>query len=563
MDQSNDYSSYSDNGGGLMYRILIADDEAYIRNLIAKSINNSDLGMEVVGCAEDGTSAINMIKELQPDILITDICMPMLSGLDLIKEVKDTGTNIKTIIISGYDDFSYAKTAMQLGVTNYLLKPFLPDELFEVLNKIKEELESNASLLRNMSELQNHFEDNVLYIQERFLKDIIQNKTVKKDLVEEGRTLRLNLSANFYCIGIIKLQSEGEGFPDVINNPGMVMEFLMVTKDEYVEEAVNTYAVRFHDNQLVMIFCSKHRDIFEFNTSIKNSIEKINNSLIKYYNMRLVCVLGKIYPKLERIANSYEEALSVIKYILPEKSCVIHYDEAKQMKETKVDLNDKTLVELREELILNIRLAKKDRALKLLDTILGYYESLFATSQEFVSLSIFELVFSIDNALLESGSAYQVWQDSDMKKYLKDQILCGTLLDTKILLENYILKRCDEFMNIIANQGDKLVYDIKVLIEHNLGNEDFNLENVSSQLYFSPNYVRQLFKQKTGEGFMEYLIRRRLERAGDLLKDPLNKIQEVSSESGYSNQKYFSSCFKKFYGCTPTEYRDRMQSQSD
>lgn len=541
-----------------MYRIVLADDEAYIRDLVAKSINNANLGMEVVGCAEDGTSAIEMIKEQKPDILITDICMPLLSGLDLIKQVKDTGVNLKTVIISGYDDFIYAKTAIQLGVTNYLLKPFLPGELFEVLEKIKEELENNASLLRNMTELQNQFEDNVLFIQEKFLKDIIQNTAVKKNLIEEGRTLRLDLEANYYCTGIVRIHSGSAVHKSNLENQNVVGEFLIVTKDKYFEETVKTYAVSLKDNQLVILFCSRHTDIFEFNLSIKSSIEKITNSLLKYYNMQLVCVLGKIYPKLEQTASSYEEALSVFKYIIPEGSCVIHYDEARQIKEAKSIKDQKKPMELKEELILNIRLAKKEKALNVLDAILEYYEGLFTASQEFVSLSIFELVFSIDNILLESGSTYQVWQDANMKKYFKDQIMGGTLLDTKILLENYVTKRCEEFTSIIANQGDKLVYDIKTLIDHNFGNEEFNLENASSRLFFSPNYIRQLFKQKTGEGFMEYLIRRRMERAGELLKDPLNKIQDVSAGTGYSNQRYFSSCFKKYYGCTPTEYRDKM-----
>lgn len=546
-----------------MYRILIADDEACIRDLVAKSINQSSLGMEVVGCAEDGVAAIDMIKELQPDILITDICMPVLSGLDLIKQVKETGMNLKTIIISGYDDFAYAKTAMQLGVTNYLLKPFLPVELFEVLGKLKEELENNASLLRNMTELQNQFEDNVIYIQEKFLKDLLQKKSVKKNLIEEGKTLRLDLNGNFYCTGIVRIQSDVVSVADKGNSgsQNVMGEFLNVTKDKYFEDSVKTYAVNLNDNQLAILFCGNHGDIFEFNVSIKNSLERISSSLLKYYNIQMVCVLGKIYSKLDKTADSYEEALSVFKYILPEGRCVIHYDEARQIKDARKLQVYKKPEELREELILNIRLAKKEKALSVLDTILQYYENLFASSQEFVSLSIFEMVFAIDNALLESGSTYQVWKDDNMKKFFKDQIMSGTLLDTKILLENYVAKRCEEFMNIIANQGDKLVYDIKTLIDLNLGNEDFNLENASSKLFFSPNYIRQLFKQKTGEGFMEYVIRRRMEKAGELLKDPLSKIQDVSADTGYSNQRYFSSCFKKYYGCTPTEYRDKMLSQ--
>lgn len=546
-----------------MYRILIADDEAYIRDLVAKSINQSSMDMEVVGCAEDGAQAILMVKELNPDILITDICMPMISGLELIKEIKVIGENIKTVIISGYDDFAYAKSAMELGVTNYLLKPFLPDELFEVLEGIIEELENKATLIRNMTELQTHFEDNVLYIQERFLKDLFLNQEGKGDLINEGKAIRLDIKANYYCTGIFKLQSDPLSKGWKFNNQKVVEEFLVIIKDQYFNKRIKTYAVSFHDNQLTMLFCGTYDDTFEFNTGIKESLEKINQSLQKYYNMQFVCVLGKIYSKLTHIHASYEEASSVIKYILPEGECVIHYDEARQLQNSEHKEWDQKPQELKEELILDIRLARKDNALAVLSKILQYYEQIYSSSQEFVSMSILELVFSINSALVKSQGTFNVWQDEKMKQYFKNQILCGTLLDTKVLLENYITKACDEFSGIIINQGDKLVYDIKTLIEHNLSNEEFNLESASSRLFFSPNYVRQLFKQKTGEGFTEYLIRKRMEKACELLKDPLNKIQDISAVTGYSNQRYFASCFKKYYGCTPTEYREQILLTKD
>ena len=564
MDESNNYNSNPNYRGGLVYHILIADDESYVRDLIAKSINQSSLDMEVVGCAEDGAQAIEMVKKLKPDILITDIYMPFVSGLELIQAVKDTGVDIKTVIISGYDDFAYAKSAMELGVTNYLLKPFLPNELFEVLEKLKEELENNASLLRNMTELQTQFEDNVSYIQERFLKNIIQNKVIQEDvarrnLIEEGKIIRLELKGNYYCTGIVKIQTESTNKKWDFSKQSVVEEFLIIIKDEYFDKKIKTYAVSFHDHQLTMIFCSTHADVFDFYTGVRTSLEKINQSLQKYYNMQLVCVLGKIYPRLEQISDSYEEALSMIKFILPGRNCVINYEEAKQMLSSRnIESEQKRPQELEEELVLAIRLAKKDKALSVLASVLQYYESLYITSHEFVSMSIFELVFSIDNALLESGGTFRIWEDDKMKQYFIDQIQCGTLLDTKLMLENYISKRCDEFSNIISNQSDKLVYKIKTLIDLNLSKEEFNLESASSQLFFSPNYVRQLFKQKTGEGFTEYLIRKRMEKAVELLRDPIYKIQDISLSTGYSTQRYFSSCFKKFYGYTPTEYREKL-----
>src|SRR5690606_25386945 len=142
------------------------------------------------------------------------------------KGIKEIGENIKTVIISGYDDFAYAKSAMDLGVTNYLLKPFLPDELFEVLEGIIEELRNQAALIRNMTELQTHFEDNVLYIQERFLKDLFLKQTGKSDFINEGKAIRLDLEANFYCTGILKIQSDSFHKKWNFSNQKVVEEFL-------------------------------------------------------------------------------------------------------------------------------------------------------------------------------------------------------------------------------------------------------------------------------------------------------------------------------------------------
>ena len=543
-----------------MYRILIADDEAYVRDLVAKSINLSSLDVEVVGCAEDGRQAIEMVKELKPDILVTDICMPLLSGLELIKAVKDTGVDLKTIIISGYDDFAYAKTAMELGVTNYLLKPFLPDELFEVIGKMIEEIENNTSLLRNMLELQTHFDDNLLFMQERFLKDLLLKRSEKKNLLEEARMLKLDLKGRYYCCGIMKLLTDTADIKWSFSSQNLIEDFLRIIKDEYFDSDTKTNAVGFHDKQLTIMFCSNHGDVFDFYTGLRTSMEKMNQSFLKYYNIRLVCALGKIYPRLEQIAASYEEALLVTKTILPDHNCVMNYEEAKQLIENRSqEPMRQRPQELEEKLVLNIRLARKEKAFEILNEIIMYYEKFDLSSVEYVNMSIFGLVFSVDKALMESGSSFQIWQDEKMKQYFKDQLLCGTLYDTKLMLENYISSRCDEFSLIISNQSDKLVYDIKTLIEHNLANEEFNLESASSQLFFSANYVRQIFKQKTGEGFTEYLTQKRMERAGELLQNPTNKIQDVAQSTGYSSQRYFSSVFKKHYGCTPTEYRERLQ----
>ena len=157
-----------------MYRIVIADDEEYTRDLLAKNINQSQKEFQVVGKAQDGQEAFALVKELQPDILITDICMPTVDGLELIRRIQESNYSLKTVIISGYDDFAYAKQALTLGVTEYLLKPFSPDELYTVLEKIKAELERQKTLMSNIQEMQEQLEDSRQIYQEQVIKDIVQ-----------------------------------------------------------------------------------------------------------------------------------------------------------------------------------------------------------------------------------------------------------------------------------------------------------------------------------------------------------------------------------------------------
>ena len=538
-----------------MYRVIIADDEEYVRELLPKWINKADIGMEVVGTAENGEQALDLVETLSPDILITDICMPLVGGLDLIKAIQEADNSIKTVIISGHDDFTYAKTALGLGVTDYLLKPFLPDELYKVLDKIKEELNHKEILLNNMQDMQSQLEDNLMYIQERFIKGIIENPLEQTNVIEEGRKIRIDLQAKFYCVGVVRIQSNLGNKRWNFKNQKMVEDFLIIIKDGYFENSLRHYAVSFKDSQLTIIFCGNHLSQGEFYDSIPRGIEKINQSLKKYYDMRLICALGKVYFNWDELTSSYHQAYELLKGTLNHESCIIHWSDVGQAYGKRESIVYKKPEQLEKELILNIKMACKDKALECVEAILKYYESLNGCASEFINISLMELIFSISNMLGEADKNLHIWEEEPMKSYLANDIFSRSLLDAKAVLEKYISVCCEEFCSIAESQGDKIIYKVKVLIEHNLANEEFNLESASSQLFFSPHYIRQLFKQKTGEGFVEYLIRRRMEMAAKLLKDPQYKILDVALSTGYSNQRYFASCFKKYYGCTPTEYR--------
>lgn len=537
-----------------MYRIVIADDEEYVRELLTKNINQTDNEFEVVGKAENGAQAIELVQELKPDILITDICMPLVSGLELIERIKELDQSVKTVIISGYDDFSYAKQALTLGVTDYLLKPFLPEEMYEVLEKIKNELERQQTLMHNIQEMQTQLENHVAVMQEHFLRKLIENAADIQSAEEEAGKARIDLHASYYSVGILRLESNLEG------GGRDLKDFLGLVTETYFPASIRPYVVPMHDRPLAVVFMGDYKNPHSFLRGIREGITSLHDSMEKYYDMRLSCVLGGICPDWNKICDSYQEAMSVWRGILDTEETLICYEEVKNR---KADANKWTRpVDLETDLMTSLLMGRKEKAVELLYEILQYYGSLGVEGTEFVSISLVQLVFEISSALKEAaGDQYRVWEDEKVIEYLKEHFAFGSLKEARLILGEYVESCCDQFSGINEKQGDRIVYNVKDLIEKNLDNEEFGLEMASAKLFFSQNYVRQIFKQITGESFTEYLIRRRMETAKELLGSPVCRICDVAARTGYSNQRYFASCFKKYYGCTPTQYRNRVSGE--
>ncbi len=530
------------------YSIVIADDEAYVMELLAKQLNQEGTLYHVAGKAENGRQALEMVKELKPDILLTDICMPIMDGLELISELQKLQIKVKTVIISGYDDFSYAKQAMSLGVTDYLLKPFSREEMFEVLDKIREDLDHQKILMNNIHQMEVAIEDSKKLYTEQFFRNLLDGKIAPSDISKEAEKAGIRLSANHFAAGIIRVNN-----PDDDHEKELI-RLLDLVKENIFPEDLSVYFMHLSGRQTAALFLGECISDLIFKNRITGGIRSLRESLEKYYDYPLGCVVGGLFSNMEELSLSYRQALSVWKTMLDYEPEAVFYDDV-----LKRDKKENGPVErpkdLEQKLLRAIQMGQEEKAGEILYEILQYYEGMHVDLGEFVSVALAELVFDISDSLQKAGGANPVWEDAELISYLKDHFECGSLGDAHQALLTYISKCCAQFMAVNEKQGDRIVMQVKELIEENLDDEELSLESVSGMLFFSPNYVRQIFKQISGESFMAYLIRRRMETAGELLLNDNIKIQDVASMTGYSNQRYFASCFKKYYGCTPTEYR--------
>ena len=337
--------------------------------------------------------------------------------------------------------------------------------------------------------------------------------------------------------------------------------FLTVIKDTYFNNKCSTYITRIHEKQILILFLGEHHNPQGFCRDIREGLAAICDSMEKYYDLQASCVIGGIYQDWQKIHESYKEALSVWHGILEMPEAVVFYEEEVLHGEKRDNGVLERPWELEQQLLVNIQMGRKEKAEESLYEILRYYGGLNVQSSDFVSISLIGLVLDISGTLTKADGQGQVWEDENVVGYLKNHFSYGSLQEAQEVLRGYVFKCCEKFAAINEKQGNRIVFQVKELIEKNLGDEEFNLETASAMLYFSHNYVRQIFKQITGESFMEYLIRRRMERAKELLKNESYKIQDVASQTGYSNQRYFASCFKKYYGVTPTEFRNQLTQE--
>lgn len=541
------------------YRLLIADDEVYVRDLLVKNIRDSDADVEVVAVAGDGKEALKAAKLWKPDIIITDIAMPFINGLELIKELQKMGISSKNIIISGYDEFEYAKQAISLGVTDYLLKPFLPKELIEVLKKSTEELDNQKILNQNMNLLKAQVKSHASLAREHFLKEILETGVKESlDVLEKAQKLELNLEAEYYIAGILKFQGGWE-----FETQEKVEEFLMLVGKGYFAFGINMYAVRVDKTQLAVLLCAETTDERGFCQLVQMGLEKISSSMEKYYHTMLFCGLGTVKKKIYDLKYSYQEALCVWRCTLDirKEKRVRFYKESSQILQEPIE-NTNAANEIREwknRIRLAVKAGHQDEALSLLAGLMKSYVSIANHKTEYIGVSIGELIYALANDMEAEGyereSPEEIFEFEDKMKY-------GSLMDLKELLESYIKKCCQSIvMDSGQTRANAMVKQVKMLLETNLKNPKIDLEWAAQNVHFSGSYVRQAFKQITGEGFGEYLIRKRMEKAGMLLQKTEMRIQDIAAECGYDNQRYFASSFKKFYGCTPTEFKKVVQKE--
>ncbi len=521
-----------------MYTIIIVDDELEIRESMVDLVDWNRLGFQVVGQAKDGNEALEMIEQRTPDIVLTDINMPYMNGLQLIECLSNQYPTIKVLIISGHEDFEYAKKAIYYNVLDYLLKPINKSEIETIFMKVKEQLDEKRKQLQDVHILKQQFEDTLPILRQRFLSALVEGK-MSEELVHkqlEECCLTHIKANNYMCVNI---------YLNAFEKHNTELSYLSLQQLIDVTLLKQYKGISF---QYVDHICVILSDVDIVDNVVK-SLSNISEEAFRILQMHTFIGVGNVYEDLLSIAKSYDEAMMAINYQdYQEGNRVIFINDiVKEDNRVQVD------VYLERDIINAMKENQEDDYERVVHKLSAPLKNIAVSEEErsLYAIQVFTMMMQIAQKF-----------DLRVEEVIDDSCFSILAKVTNVLgMENWlhhILRKMREALKSgIANKSNDIVSKAKRYVLEHYEDPNLSLENICEILQISPTYLSSLFKQKSNENFVSYVTRIRMERAAELLDTSEDKTYVIAHKVGYNDPNYFNYVFKKHMGMTPIKYRKR------
>ena len=525
-----------------MLKVMIADDEKLVCRLVQALADWEALGMEVVGTAENGIEALELVKKLRPDILITDIRMPGCSGLELIEWAKNEQPQLEIVIISGYAHFEYAQSAIKYGVGNYLLKPIQQNELMETLEKMRERcIERMSSREEAEREYQSKQED-LQRLRISLVKDLLSGNALKLNKVKLKNSYHFMGEGECYQTFLLKIDC------DIRVMNGAALKIVR----EKSEEILNLGLSKVCREQLLYFQDYAGYGIINYNLDKKKVVRKTLRECLNQLEAKK-SLFGPITFSMA-LGDTVEDPVEIEKSLQSAKSAI----QERLLESTGRILEDVPRGSGRQKCGELDRYAKMmEHAIEVLDT----GEALRASRQlQETALSIPDLCGrEILELVITAGTMFITRVGiRDIKETQQEfNLVCSQCHEVSRLfqeLERLQEKLLQQVKEVRSNEATRPIRIAKQYVMQHY-REQITLEEVCEAIGFSVSYFSTMFKKETGEGFSKYLTRVRIEEAKDLLRETNMSVAEICEQVGYSDRKHFTSTFHKATGLNPAEYR--------
>lgn len=547
-----------------MLKIFLAEDEVIVRETIKRMIPWEDLGFELVGEAADGEMALPLLLRQKPDLLITDIKMPFMDGLTLAKVAKKEIPGLKVVILSGYDDFNYAKQAINIGVEDYLLKPITKNALIERLTEIRSRYEHEKTQKEYYEKFHREMQAYEKNSSRDFFEALVSGSMDMMEIYRRSEKLGLDIVAEAYNVLIFTMNCEEDFSGQREGYSEWEAESLELLEEFFSE---NTSAMLFRCNIFSYgVLIKGQKETIEENTrSCVSEIQRILDR--KEQKRQWFVAAGEPVERLSQIQKSYYSASRAFsqRYLYDEN--ILYYDEMASMEKKNVTEDDSTYLQKVDVNALNPVILQKFLSNGLLEETENFVKDYFyAIGQEPLESLVFRnyvtlnVRFSVMSFLKEIGCDTRTLEQEDTKDVLSES---SKSLENAIAYAEKIISQAIALRD--QNSGNKNRSILKTavdFIDSHYMEEDMSLNKAANAANVSANHFSALFSQNMGQTFIEYLTNLRMNKAKEYLRCTSMRSSEIAGEIGYKDAHYFSYLFKKTQGMTPSDYRKTREDKA-
>lgn len=474
------------------YKVILVDDEEEVIDVIERKIHWDMLGFDVVGSANNGVKALELVEKQQPDVVITDIKMPYMDGLELSRRLNNDYQNIHIIIFTGFDEFEYAKEAVHLEIEEYMLKPINALELSDCLKRVKNSLDKEREEKLNVEKLANYFNASLPVLQTNLFVSLIEGRVSESDYEKFLAAYQIDMKGPLYCCAVF--HTSEHHVPDGMNPLLLSMSVEQQIKDR-IADTWKCKVFTYLGNSVLIIEIASEDAMAE----LTDACDRFCRWAYRVMGAVVTAGIGRVCDSLLNINNSYEGA----------REGAVH-DEIEKLHRSAQTMNRYKLT--------------------LMEMVGTFYRF---CANNFIDF---------DNFSGGISNPYEKVPEMD------EVTLTAWLIDTSMAIG-------EELKNARNNTSRRMVTDAQNMVVDRYMEPDLSLDTVCSELGVSNSYFSSVFKKETGKSFISYLTDYRMDHAANLILETNEKSYKIAEQVGYQDANYFSYVFKKRFGMSPSKYR--------
>ena len=532
-----------------LYRIILVDDEEEVRKGIIRKIDWETLGFQVVGDAENGQDALEKIEQLEPNVVMTDIRMPYMDGLTLTSWIRQKYPSVKVLIFSGFDDFEYAQQAIKLNVTEYILKPVNVEELTQILNRVRENLDQEIEQRRDVDRFRESYLNSLPILRELFLNDMVRGNMPAEDIRQKLEEYKIDiLGAEKWLTAVINVENE------TAEETGLTLhqekELIPISVKSLLEDNLKDYCRFTAFNSAVGITLIAAVDGEKKQTSLIDLLGDICKEIKRILQVTVTIGIGYFCMDLEQLPAAYQSAVDALGYQeIVGTGNTIYINDMEPVSRGKLQLETRDEADL----IAAVKFGTREKIEAAARSFASRMESARVHMRQ---QQVYQM--SIINCLIRLMQQ----QDLDLGAMFGTDEMYGKVIYGNMKPEEFasviteVGCRMNEAMNRERDKtAKKVILEAKQYILDHYQDPELSVDVMCRQLHMSPAYFSTVFKRETGQTYIAYLTEVRLDKAVELLNTTDDKTYVIAQKVGYQEQNYFSYVFKKRFGISPTKFR--------